>query len=209
MARSVAQAAGDPPGGGGEARGGRGECGGRAPRPAASGSRLRRAGRARRAGPRAPGSARAAQGTVPRPAAAWPGPWARPLPASEPGSSEGEAEERPWPRGALSAHGAGPGVGAGPALSPAVSSAPQALPLSPWPCSAWTASSSPRLRMTLCSASRRSWTASCCRSSCQSERGRGSWRGGGRGRSAASQLCPLPRACIRGNWFAAVPDLGV
>lgn len=49
--------------------------------------------------------------------------------------------------------------------------------LSPWPFSAWTVSSSPRPRMTLCSRSRRSWTASCCRSSCQSKLGRGWWRG--------------------------------
>lgn len=83
---------------------------------------------------------------------------------------------------------------------------------SPWPFSAWTASSSPRPRMTSCTRSRRSWTASCCRSSCQSKLGRGRWRGapcGWEGRGAPRPLCPFPGWCIQGHWPSAGSDLGL
>lgn len=83
---------------------------------------------------------------------------------------------------------------------------------SPWPFSAWTASSSPRPRMTSCTRSRRSWTASCCRSSCQSKLGRGRWRGapcGWEGRGAPGPLCPFPGWCIQGHWPSAGSDLGL
>lgn len=84
---------------------------------------------------------------------------------------------------------------------PADSRLPRRLShLSPWPFSAWTASSSPPPKMTLCTASRRSWTAFCCRSSCQSKLGQ-SGAGVGRGTAAClgmvgsrgSRLCPLPK----------------
>lgn len=50
--------------------------------------------------------------------------------------------------------------------------------LSPWPFSAWTVSSSPRPKMTLSTGSRRSWIASCCRSSYPSTGNLGELGGG-------------------------------